>query len=202
MKGRRLARAVRADEPDDLARCHRERHAAHRGDASVGDLEPLQLEHGRGHLGVLVNRGLSEVCGGDVEVRPDLGRRALGESRPVVEHLDAVADVHHEGHVVVDEEHARVVLVAHRADHGREVGHLGLGKSRRGLVEEHECEARSQARERRRGAARPRARASLPERVACALRWRRSSSSSARLRAALEAAPDAERRDLDVLADR
>src|SRR5438132_7272927 len=44
---------------------------------------------------------LAEVRGGDVEVRADLAGRALGERAPLVEHLDAVAHAHDQGHVVV-----------------------------------------------------------------------------------------------------
>ena len=46
----------------------------------------------------------------------DLGRRALGERPALVEHVDPVADPHHERHVVVDQEHAGVEVLADRPD--------------------------------------------------------------------------------------
>ena len=68
-----------------------------------------------------------------------LGGRALGERPSLVEHLDAVADLHHERHVVVDQEHARLVVVAHGADDGGELGHLALGQPGGRLVEQQEA---------------------------------------------------------------
>ena len=130
---RRLPRAVRADEPDDLAGRDVERDAADGSDAAVRDLEIANLE--RAHS---ADRRLAEVRRGDVEVAADLARRALGERPALVEHLDPVADVHDQRHVVVDEEHARVVVVAHRADDLGERRHLRLRKTRRGLVHEDE----------------------------------------------------------------
>ena len=82
-------------------------------------------------ISALDHRRLAEVRGGDVEVRADLGGRALGERPALVEHLDPVADLHHERHVVVDQQHAGLVLVAHRAHDGGELGHLALRAARR-----------------------------------------------------------------------
>ncbi len=89
---------------------------------------------------VLLHRRLAEVGRRDVEVPADLARRALGQRPSLVEHLDPVADVHDQRHVVIDEEHARVVVVAHRAHDLGERRHLRLGKACRRLV--HEDEAR------------------------------------------------------------
>ena len=69
----------------------------------------------------------------------DLGGRALGERPALVEHVDPVADLHHERHVVVDQEHARVVVVAHRPHDRGELGHLRLGQPGGRLVEQHEA---------------------------------------------------------------
>ena len=124
---------------------------------------------------------------------------ASGERAALVENLDAVADAHDQRHVVVDEEHARVVLVAHRADDLRERRNLGLRKSGGGLV--HEDEARLGGE-----------RACDPEPPLVAVRkqpagasayapsWSDSSSASARRRASRGACADAERGHLDVLA--
>src|SRR3989304_378434 len=81
----------------------------------------------------LADRALAEVGGGDVETAADLVRRAPGERSPLVENLDPVADVHDQGHVVVDQEHPGVVVVAHRADDRCELRYLGLREARRRL---------------------------------------------------------------------
>ena len=44
-----------------------------------------------------------------------------------------------ERHVVVDQEHAGAVVVAHRADDRREDGDLGLGQAGGRLVHQHEA---------------------------------------------------------------
>ena len=72
-----------------------------------------------GHSTLLGGRALAEVGGGDAEVGADLVRRALGERRPLVEHVDPFADVEHESDVVVDEQDAGAA-VAHGVDRGRE----------------------------------------------------------------------------------
>ena len=46
---RRLAGAVRPDQPDDLAATDVEREVAHGGDAAVGDVEARDREHRLGH---------------------------------------------------------------------------------------------------------------------------------------------------------
>ena len=142
---------------------------------------------------------LAEVGGGDVEVargsRPAFPRPAS----PLVEHVDAVADVHDQRHVVVDQEHAGAVVVAHGADDGGEGRHLGLGQAGRGLVHEHEARVGGE-------------RAGDPEPPLVAVRERRGRRVRARgepeqleqLVARRAARPrrgaDAERGDLDVLA--
>ena len=137
-----------------------------------------------------------------VEVAADLRRSPFCERASLVEHLDPVADVHDQRHVVVDQQHARVVVVANRANDGREVGHLGLGQPGRRLVHEHE---------ERLG----RERAGYPEPAFVAVRrairpgrsakWARPRSpriSSARSLAARRERADSECRNLDVLAHR
>src|ERR687891_1124863 len=71
-----------------------------------------------------------EVGGRHVDVAPDLRGRPLGERAPLVEDLDAVADVEDEPDVVVDQEHAGLVLVPHAADDLGEARDLGLGEAR------------------------------------------------------------------------
>src|SRR6185503_10704332 len=63
-----------------------------------------------------------------------LCRRALGDLLAVVEHHHAVADVHHQPHVVLDEQH-RHAIVAHAADQLAERDALRRIHAGRGLVE-------------------------------------------------------------------
>ena len=143
----------------------------------------------------------AEIGRRDVEVPADLRRRPLGERAPAVEDVDAVADLHDQRDVVVDQQHARAEVVADGADDGGEGGDLGLVQPGRRLVHQHEprlererprdAEPALVAVRQDRGRARRRARA------------RPSSSSSsvgAPPRLARARRPRAERRDLDVLA--
>src|SRR4051812_33389498 len=68
----------------------------------------------------------AEIRVRDVDVLPHLGGRSLRECPPLVEHVDAVANLHDQRHVVVDQQHARAVVVADRAHDRDEVRHLGL----------------------------------------------------------------------------
>jgi hypothetical protein len=52
--------------------------------------------------------------------------------------VDPVADLHHERHVVVDQQHAGVEVLRDRADDLGELTHLRLRDPRPGLVEKHE----------------------------------------------------------------
>ena len=140
---------------------------------------------------------IAEVGRRDVQVVPDLGRRPR-RACVLVEHLDAVADVHDQRHVVVDEQHAGAVLVAHRPHDRRELRHLRLREPRRRLVHQHEA---------RLGGERTSHAEPALVSVASALRAPRrrstaqqANSSSARRRARGRARP--ERGDLDVLAHR
>src|SRR5262245_32340699 len=87
---------------------------------------------------LLLRAAAAEVRVGDVDVAADLVRRALGERAALVEHVDAVGDLHDQRHVVVDEQDAGLVLVADRAHDCEEVVYLRLGESRGRLVHEHE----------------------------------------------------------------
>ena len=135
---RRLAGAVRADQADDLARRDLERKAAHRVHAAVADVEIVDDEAVTLLGSFLGHRRLAEVGGSDVEVRADLRGRSLGQRRALVEHADAIADLHDQRHVVVDQEDAGLVLAPDRAHHRREVGHLRLRQPGGGLVEQQE----------------------------------------------------------------
>ena len=202
---RRLPRAVRADETDDLAAPDDERKAAHRLDGAVADTEVLELQGGN-RAGTdarslrLRRRALAEICSRHAEVGADLCRRPLRECHALVEHVDPVADVEDERDVVVDEQDAGAVLL-HGANRGGEARDLRLGEPRGRLVHEHEArlggERASDAepplvtvRDRRRGLARIRGQVEEREKLVGAPR-------GLPLRGA-----DAERGDLDVLPHR
>ena len=133
-----LPGAVRADQADDLALVDLQANVAHGGDGAVAHLEAARARAPAQPSPVRHDGGLAEVGGGDVEVAADLVGRALGERPALVEHLDPVADVHDERHVVVDQQHAGLVVVADRAHDRGELGHLRLGQPGRRLVHEHE----------------------------------------------------------------
>src|SRR5206468_7180843 len=88
-------------------------------------------------LALLGGRTLAEVCGRNAEVRSDLVRRPLRECRPLIEHMDSLADLEHQRDVVVDEQNTGAAI-ANGADRGGESRYLRLGQTRRGLVHEHE----------------------------------------------------------------
>src|SRR5919108_2368034 len=93
----------------------------------------------RAGASLIVHEGrLAEVGSRDVEVGADLGGSPLGEGAALVEDDDPVADAHDERHVVVDQEDARVVVVAHGADDPREFRNLGLWQAGRRLVQQEE----------------------------------------------------------------
>ena len=140
MQRRRLAGTVRPDQADDLAASDLERQVAHGCDAAVGDIDAAKLQHGRfgAHAVASWHGALTEIRRRNVEVGANLVGRPLGEHPALVEHEDAVADVHDQRHVVIDQQDARLVVVPHRADDGGELGNLGLGQPGGRLVHQHE----------------------------------------------------------------
>src|SRR3954468_5795570 len=91
-----------------------------------------------GGSGIALHRRLAEIGGRDIEVAANLLGRARGERPALVEDVDAVADAHHERHVVVDQQHAGVVRVADATHHVGELGAPGLRRAGRRLVHQHE----------------------------------------------------------------
>ena len=65
----------------------------------------------------------------------DLLRRALGDLAAEVEHDDLVGDAHHHRHVVLDEQHRQLELVAQPPDQLRQLVDLGVGQPAGRLVE-------------------------------------------------------------------
>ena len=75
---------------------------------------------------------LAQIGLNDLRVVADLIRRALGDDAAEVQHGDALADAHEQTHVMLDQQHGDVELVADAAD--------GLGQlevAARGVVELH-----------------------------------------------------------------
>ena len=150
LEGGRLARAVRAEEGDDLARADLERDALQRVDVArsrCGRRPALQAgpsrravrPGGRRWSGRSRGRSLAQVGLDHPGVSADLVRGALGDLLAVVEHRDPVADAHDHPHVVLDEQDRDAQLPA---DAGDEVGHLaGLDRVHAGrrLVEQQEA---------------------------------------------------------------
>src|SRR5580765_3028190 len=78
----------------------------------------------------------SQVCLDHLGVRLYLCRRPVCDRAPEVEHVDTVADRHHEVHVVLDEQHGQVEVLAHLADHIRELSDILVVQPAGRLVEQ------------------------------------------------------------------
>ena len=127
---RGLARAVRADQRDDLALLDLERDALERGDVAVVGVDVVELEQ-RHQLALLSEVGLDHAV-----VRPDLVRLALGDLLAVVEHPDVLGHAHDDLHVVLDQEDRQVLLLAELVHElGEPLGLLRVHAGR-GLVEQ------------------------------------------------------------------
>src|SRR3954449_351915 len=63
----------------------------------------------------------AEIGVDDVLVRPHLVRRAVADLLAVIEHDDAVGDVHHHAHVVLDQHDGRAVVVVDVEDEAAHV---------------------------------------------------------------------------------
>ena len=97
--------------------------------------------------------GSPEVGLDHLRVLLDLVGRARGDRHAVVEHGDALADVHHQPHVVLDEQDRQRELVAQPADQRRAARASPAGSSRRPARRAAAPWARSPARARSRAAA-------------------------------------------------
>src|SRR6185437_2503647 len=94
--------------------------------ASAGEASDIRLLHR--------HPAAAQVGAHHVDVLADLRRRTLRQRAAAVEHVDALAYLHDQRHVVVDHEHAGAVLVADHAHGQGERGHLGVGQSGGRLV--------------------------------------------------------------------
>ena len=122
-----------------------------------------------------------------------------GERAPLVEHVDPIADVHDQRHVVIHEQHACTVLSRTVRTRFDERDDVGLGQSRRGFVEQDIARPRGE----RTGDpdlllspwAGPR-----PDDPGALLQVERLEQLGAHGRASPRGHPDAQRAELDVLA--
>jgi len=65
---------------------------------------------------VLRRSATSEIRLDDPRVRPDVGWRTLGDHFAVVQHRHAVADVHDDPHIVLDQQDGKAKLGPQTAD--------------------------------------------------------------------------------------
>ncbi len=103
-------------------------------DAMGPSLSPLAGE-GRGEG---LPRRHAEIGGDDFGARADLVRRAVGDLAAVIEHDDAVGDVHHDAHIVLDQCDRRAELVVDVEDEAAHVLLLLDIHARHRLVEQQE----------------------------------------------------------------
>ena len=93
------------------------RHVGERGDEDRREQAPSVATVALG----LASIALAEIGGDDVGVGADLVGRAVGDLAAVVEHDDAVGDVHHHAHVVLDQRDRRAELVVDVEDEAAHV---------------------------------------------------------------------------------
>ncbi len=150
---RRLARAVGADERDDLAVIDGQRDATQGLDVAVvgvqvGDLEQRHVRPcpapARGAAALTRAGALAQVGLDDPLVALDLRRRALGDALAVVEDRDALGDAHDHAHGMLDEQDGDAALVTEAADEGRRLGRLGGVHAGRRLIEQQDARSRGQ----------------------------------------------------------
>ena len=125
-----LAGAVGAEQRGQAAFVEREVEAVQRLDLAVIGPQILDVEH-RGHWSLLPEIGLD-----DIRVGLHLGRRSLGELAAEIQRDDVVGDRHHETHVMLDQQHGDVAVVADAADQVAEHVDFLVVEAAGGLVEQ------------------------------------------------------------------
>ena len=100
---------------------------------AVEGVEPLDLEH---HRRVPRFRGRAEIGADHRLVLLHLGRRALGDLAAEIERDDLVGNRHHQVHVMLDEQHRDLALVADAPDQRAELADLAVVEPAGRLVEQ------------------------------------------------------------------
>ena len=127
---RRLARAVRAEDGDDLAFVHLHRRLPQDLEVAVGDVETLDLQH-RAHRSVR----LAEIGLDDAPVARHGVGRAVGDLLAEIEGDDALGHRRDDPHVVLDHEEREAAAVQ-VADELHQAGDAALVDAAGDLVEQ------------------------------------------------------------------
>ena len=80
----------------------------------------------------------AEIGAADAGIGADFRRRAGCDRPAAVEHVDALAEIHHQRHVVLDHQHAATVLGPDVEDELAQLVGLGRGQAGRRFVEQKE----------------------------------------------------------------
>src|ERR1700722_4553142 len=103
---------------------------------------PTSVSRKNGISGGLLLR--SEVRAEDVRVRSDRVRRPVGDLATVVDDHELIGDVHHDVHVVLDEDDRRPELAVHVEDEATHLALLVGTHARHRLVEEEQLGLRGE----------------------------------------------------------
>ena len=136
-----FARAVGADQGDDLAFVHMEGDVLDGVDGAVVDVDAFNAQHSLCHGSALL---LAQVGFDDLGVVADLVGGALGDDPAEVQHRDALADAHDQIHVMLDQQDGDVELVPDAADDLHQLGGLGGVHAGGGLVQQQQLGAGGQ----------------------------------------------------------
>ena len=124
---RSLAGAIGAEQGDNLARRDAKRYAAQNANAAITGVESRNSS-------MLVL--LAEIGVDDLSIGADFRRRAFGDDIALMHHGDALGQLHHHPHIMLDHEERDGALARQRANGcDRGVG-LGLAHARNRLVEQ------------------------------------------------------------------
>ena len=87
---------------------------------------------------------LAKICGDDLGISGDLLRQPRRDGLPVVDDLDALADVHDQGHVVLDQQNGHAEAVPDGMDAGEKLRRLRGVHAGGGLVQKEHLHIRGQ----------------------------------------------------------
>ena len=134
---RGLARAVGADEGDDLALLDGEGDALEGLDAAVADFQIRYFQQAH-------SSSTPQICLYDLGIILHFGGRALRDEFAKVDHVDAVGDVHDQVHVVLNHEHGELEVLLDLADESAQFVRLLRVHARGRLVEQKQRRLRGQ----------------------------------------------------------